>query len=84
MVKRQPKQAGAIAAASDALPVPAIAETHDLAWAGQHDQALTVAAAAVGDASSQMTSADRLALHACVPSRSWRSASWPARPKRSQ
>jgi len=63
MAKRQPKQPGAIAAASDALPVPAIAETHDLAWSGQHEQALAVAGAALADTSLHLTNADRLVLH---------------------
>ncbi len=63
MARRQPKQTTLAAVASAAAPVPAIAETHDLAWTGQHEQALAVAAAALGDASLRLTTPDRLALH---------------------
>ena len=63
MAKRQLKRRGTGAVARAATPAPAITETHDLAWTGQHEQALAVAAAALGDASLHLSSADRLALH---------------------
>ena len=63
MAKRQPKQPASVSVASDAAPAGALAETRDLAWTGQHEQALAVAAGALSDASSRLTNADRLALH---------------------
>src|SRR6516165_8217497 len=62
MAKRQPKQRGSHAA-SGAAPAPAIAEAQDLAWTGQHEQALAVAAAALADTALRLASTDRLALH---------------------
>ncbi|HSC22546.1 MAG TPA: GAF domain-containing protein [Casimicrobiaceae bacterium] len=48
--------------ASKMAPAPVIAEARDLAWSGQHERALAVAATALADTSSPLTNADRLAL----------------------
>ena len=63
MARRQPKKSGTVPSAKSAAPSPALAETRDLAWTGQHERALAVAAAALGDASLVLTNLDRLALH---------------------
>ncbi|HJU23815.1 MAG TPA: GAF domain-containing protein, partial [Casimicrobiaceae bacterium] len=62
MTKRQ-KHSSAIPVTSSAARSSAVAETRDLAWTGQHEQALAVAAAALADPSSRLTSVERLALH---------------------
>jgi signal transduction histidine kinase/DNA-binding response OmpR family regulator len=63
MARTKPKRSSGASVASVTLPVPALIEVHDLAWAGQHEQALAVAAAALRDASLRLSSADRLQLH---------------------
>ncbi len=63
MAKRQPKRPTSVPAASDTGSVPALAATHDLAWTGQHEQALAVAAGALADISLHLAGTDRLALH---------------------
>jgi signal transduction histidine kinase/tetratricopeptide (TPR) repeat protein len=62
MAKLQPKEQTAVSSTGGAT-LRALTEARDLAWTGQHERALAVAAAALDDTSLHLTSAERLALH---------------------